>query len=202
MRPIRIIYILLGTLLLVALFAAGASLLNTTTPVTLPVGTPIVVRLDHALASDQQQPGDEFRATVAAAVPNDEDVVIPKGAPVIGRVLDARESGRLRGVARLNLTLASVQINGVSYDLDTSGFSRFGANHNRNNLGWIGGGAGAGTVIGAVAGGGKGALIGGPVGAGAGLGVAMFTGKRDIRLPAESQLAFRLKDPLTVDVKR
>jgi len=40
------------------------------------------------------------------------------------------------------------------------------------------------------------------VGAGAGLGVAMFTGKRDIRLPAESQLAFRLKDPLTVDVKR
>ena len=195
-------YILLGSLLVISLVAGGASLVNSTTPITLPVGTPIVVRLDHALASDQQRPGDEFRATVAAAVPNDEDVVIPKGAAVIGRVLDVRESGRLKGVARLNLTLTSVEIEGVTYDLDTTGFSRFGANHNRNNLGWIGGGAGAGTVIGAIAGGGKGALIGGPVGAGAGLGVAMFTGKRDIRLPAESQLAFRLKEPLTVEVKR
>ena len=200
MRLTRRGYILLGSLLLVALIATGASLVNSTTPTTLPVGTPIVVRLDHALASDQQRPGDEFRATVAASVPNDEDVVIPKGASVIGRVLDARESGRLKGIARLNLTLTSVQVNGTSYDLETSGFSRFGGNHNKNNLGWIGGGAGAGTVIGAIAAGGKGALIGGPVGAG--LGVAMFTGKRDIRLPAESQLAFRLKQPLTVDVKR
>ena len=56
-------------------------------------------------------------------------------------------------------------------------------------------------LVGAVAAGGKGALIGGPIGAGAGTVAALVTGKKDIRLPAETRLTFNLADPVAVNVK-
>ncbi len=45
------------------------------------------------------------------------------------------------------------------------------------------------------------ALIEGPVGAGAGTAVAFLTGKKDIRLPAETPLTFKLAYPVTIEVK-
>jgi hypothetical protein len=61
-----------------------------------------------------------------------------------------------------------------------------------------GGGAGLGALIGGLAGGGKGAAIGALAGAGAGTGGAAFTGNKDIVLPAESVLSFKLEQPLEV----
>ncbi len=54
-------------------------------------------------------------------------------------------------------------------------------------------------AIGAIAGGAKGALLGGPIGAGAGTAAAYFAGKRDVKLPVETYLNFKLTEPLTVD---
>jgi hypothetical protein len=68
----------------------------------------------------------------------------------------------------------------------------------KRSTGFIGGGAAAGALIGALAGGGKGAAIGAAAGAGAGTAGAAFTGNKDIVLPAESALSFRLKEPVTV----
>jgi hypothetical protein len=59
-----------------------------------------------------------------------------------------------------------------------------------------GGGAGAGALIGGLAGGGKGAAIGALAGGGAGTAGAAFTGNKDIVLPAESALTFKLEQPL------
>jgi hypothetical protein len=53
-------------------------------------------------------------------------------------------------------------------------------------------------VIGGLAGGGKGALIGAAAGAGAGTAGAAYTGNKEIVLPAESTLSFKLAEPLTV----
>jgi hypothetical protein len=61
-----------------------------------------------------------------------------------------------------------------------------------------GGGGGLGALIGGLAGGGKGALIGGLVGAGAGTGGAAFTGNKEIVIPAETTLTFRLEHSVTV----
>jgi hypothetical protein len=61
-----------------------------------------------------------------------------------------------------------------------------------------GGGTGAGALIGGLAGGGKGALIGGLVGAGAGTAGAAFTGNKDLQIPAESVVTFRLGNSITV----
>jgi hypothetical protein len=170
--------------------------------VVVPDSTAVHVTLNNAIASNENRPGDHFKATVSEPVLIDGKTVIPEGAQVTGLVVDARRSGRLKGRARLQLALETVDTTTGSYQLETASNVRVGGKHKNRNLALIGGGAGAGALIGAVAAGGKGALIGGPVGAGAGTAVAFFTGKKDIRLPAETPLTFRLTRPVAIDVKR
>jgi hypothetical protein len=115
--------------------------------------------------------------------------------------VEAKHSGHLVGRARLYLTLDALEVNGKDYEVRTITSDQVGGAHKNRNIALIGGGAGGGALIGAIAAGGKGALIGGPIGAGAGTAVAYFTGKKDIKLPAETQLTFRLAEPVTVDAK-
>jgi hypothetical protein len=170
-------------------------------PVMLPEHTAIHVTLDQSLASNQSRAGDHFDATVSEPVVVDGRTVIPQGAHAEGLVVDARESGRLMGRARLQLALQSVAVSGQEYDVRTLSRPRIGRDHKKRNWAFIGGGAAGGAVIGALAGGGTGALIGGPVGAGAGATVALLTGKKDIRLGAETPLKFELAEPVTINVK-
>lgn len=194
-------YIALAVPLALGLAFAGVSLETKPKMLTVPEGNFIQVRLDQTLASNRSRPGDAFEATVAEPVQVDGKVVIPEGTPVLGRVVYARRSGRLSGVAQLRLTLDSLQMNQTSYELHTSTVGRHGRNHKKRNLAFIGGGGGAGVLIGAIAAGGKGALIGGPIGAGTGTAVAALTGKKDFVLPAETRLSFRLHQPLTLPAK-
>lgn len=176
-------------------------LFASTKPVAVPEGTVIAVTLDQAIASNQQKSGDTFDATVADAVMVGGVTAIPKGARARGRIVEIKESGRLKGVAEIQLALDSVEVDGKSYNVETSMITRTGGSHTKRNATMIGGGAGAGALIGGLAGGGKGALIGGAIGAGAGTAGAAATGKKDITLPAETQLSFKLVQPVTVQVK-
>src|SRR6476646_2993673 len=169
-----------------------------TIAVTLPESTAIHVRLDHAVASDDNRQGDHFQATVSQPVVIDDKTVIPEGANAEGVVVDVHRSGRLKGRCSLQLALESVAVNGQEYDVRTNLSRRAGGNHKKRNWALIGGGAGGGALIGALAGGGKGALIGGPVGAGAGTAVAFLTGKKDIHLRPETPLTFELAEPVTI----
>jgi len=169
-----------------------------TIAVTLPESTAIHVTLDHAVASDENRPGDHFAATVSMPVVIEGKTVIPAGANAEGVVVDVHRSGRLKGRGSLQLALESVAVNGQEYDVRTNLSRRAGGNHKKRNWALIGGGAGGGALIGALAGGGKGALIGGPVGAGAGTAVAFLTGKKDIHLRPETPLTFELAEPVTI----
>jgi hypothetical protein len=196
-------YLLAGgaVLLALALGIAAASLPNRAEPMVIPESTAIHVTLDQALASNQSRPGDHFEATVSEPVIVDGKTVIPQGASAEGLVVDARPSGRLMGRAHLQLALESVAVGGENYGVRTSSKWRSGGDHKKRNWAWIGGGAGGGALIGALAGGGKGALIGGPIGAGAGTTVALLTGKKDIHLRPETLLTFKLSEPVTIPVK-
>jgi hypothetical protein len=176
-------------------------ILGSSTPITVPEGTDLTIVFDQSLSSNENRPGDTFQATVAVPIVVDGKTVIPKDAHVKGHVVDAQASGRLSGIARLVLTLDSVEVQGNSYDIATDDEGRSGKNHNRRNGVLIGGGAGLGALIGGIAGGGKGALIGSAAGAGAGTAGAAYTGKKDIRVLAETRLTFRLARPATISTK-
>ncbi len=181
--------------------SAPASAAASTHAMTLPTGTSLQVTLDQSLASDKSHSGDGFQGSLARAVELDGMVVFPKNARVLGKVTQARASGRLQTPALLSITLSSIEVNGTSYDISTSSITRQGQSHKKRNTVAIGGGAAAGAVIGAIAGGGKGAAIGAGAGAAAGTGGAALTGKQDITLAAETILTFRLKQPVSINVK-
>jgi hypothetical protein len=180
---------------------AIAQIFETTKPITIAAGTPISVVLDQSLSSAENRPGDRFQASVFEPVVVDGKTIIPKNARVEGRIVDARAGGHLHGVARLELALESVEVGGKSYPIATSETTRVGHNHNKRNLVLIGGGSGVGALIGGLAGGGTGALIGAGAGAGAGTVGAAFTGKKNIRVPAETRMTFRLRQSVTIPVK-
>ena len=169
--------------------------------ISVPAGTEIEVRLSESIATNRDVSGDSFEAVVAHPILIDGKTVIPKDAPVTGQIVSVRESGRLAGVARMRLMLKSVEVDGKEYELRTSDYSRRGGNHRKRNWAFIGGGAGGGALIGALAAGGKGAAIGGPIGAGAGIAAATLTGKKDFVLPAETLLSFELADPVKIEMK-
>lgn len=92
--------------------------------ITVPQGTPIHVTIDQTLTSNGSGPGDSFAASVSTAVEVDGRIVIPQGAHVTGRVAGSKESGRLHAPARLSITLASVEVGGKSYALETGTIAR------------------------------------------------------------------------------
>lgn len=165
----------------------------------LPAGTPITVRLEKTISSANARTGDKFRAMLDEAIVIDGQTVIPHGAAVVGRVLSAKPSGRLKDPGYLRVSLTRIDVRRSSISLTTSSIFVKGGSHQRRNLAMIGGGSAAGALIGGVAGGGKGALIGTGAGAGAGTGGAYATGKKEIALGPERKLTFRLAKPLDVD---
>jgi len=164
----------------------------------VPAGTTLTVRLGQAVGSKISQPGQSFTASLSSPVEVGGKTVIPAGADASGTVVDAKPLGRFKGGAVLQVKLTSITVNGKSQSIDTSAVSRTQTGKGKRTAVLAGGGAGLGALIGGLAGGGKGAAIGALAGAGAGTGGAAFTGNKDIVLPAESALSFRVEQPLEV----
>ena len=122
----------------------------------------------------------------------DAEEVASAGTPVRAKVAYVRRSGRFHHAGYLTLRLASIDIRGHRFRLESTAIRDKGDSHTRSNVEKIGGGAGLGAIIGAVAGGGKGALLGGLLGAGAGTGVAAATGRRPAEFTRESVYEFDL----------
>jgi len=167
-------------------------------PIVVPVGKVLTVTLDQTINSKIANNGDSFGATLAEPVTVDVNAVLPIGTRVRGTIATAQSAGKFKGNALLQLTLDSISVNGTRYSIQTSEFEEAGKGRGKRTATGAGGGAVFGAIIGAVAGGGKGAAIGGLAGGGAGTAAAGFTGKKDIVLPAETRLHFRLVQPLSI----
>jgi hypothetical protein len=164
----------------------------------VPAGTVLTVRLGQAVGSKISTAGQAFTAALASPVAVEGKTAIPSGATASGTVVDAKPLGRFKGGAVLQLRLTSITVNGTEQSVSTSSLTRTESGKGKRTAIMAGGGAGLGALIGGLAGGGKGAAIGALAGGGAGTGGAAFTGNKDIVLPAESALSFKLEQPLEV----
>lgn len=166
--------------------------------VTIPDGTTFSVRMIDNVDSETAQPGQEFRASLDAPIVIDDNVVVPSGADISGRVADVKSAGRFAGKSLLSVELTKLSFNGRTYGLHTNQYSREGTSRGATTAKRVGAGAAIGAIIGGIAGGGKGAAIGGTIGAGAGGGATAAGKGQQIRLNSEQVLVFTLQNALTV----
>ena len=164
----------------------------------IPSGTEITVRTDEPIDADVQSADTShmYRGTVSKNVlDRDGNVLIPRGSRA--------QLAAVRNNDGLSIDLRSVRVRGVRYTVDSSdvqaGDQKEGVGKNKRTGKYVGGGAVAGALIGAIAGGGKGAAIGALAGGAAGAGAQTLTRGKKLSVPAESNLTFRLEHRLRVE---
>ncbi len=170
---------------------------------TIPSGTQLSVRTDEQISADAQSVGQTYQGEIAQDVMDQNGrVVIPKGSPA--RLTIANMSSGTMGVGnnQVALALQSVTVNGrdllLQSDTQTASGDR-GIGANKRTGEYVGGGAVLGTVIGAVAGGAKGAILGAVLGGAAGGTAQVLTRGKEVKVPAESVLTFRLDQPVSLN---
>ena len=197
---IRAATLLVG--LATATSAMTAAPQNTKKRVTVPAGTPILIRMVDSIDSRSQKAGYRFTADLETNLQADNVVVARRGTLVYGVLISAESAGRFKGSSELDLQLTSIALNGTSYPLVTSSYKVKGSGEGSKTTRKVIGGAGLGALIGGIAGGGTGAAIG--VLAGAAGGTAMAASKKgeQISIPSESLLEFRLAQPVALPIAR
>jgi hypothetical protein len=167
--------------------------------ITLPAGTNFTIRMIDAVDSQTSQLGQTFSATLDAPVQDpDGTTIIPRGADVVVKLVDSKQSGKIAGRTELALSLVSIKINGQMVDINTQTVSEKSTSRAGRSAGVIGGSAIGGAVLGGILGGGKGAAAGAAVGAAGGTAVELATSGQRVRVPSETRLTFVLDNPVRI----
>ena len=181
--------------------------------VTIPEGTVIELRMDSGLNSQESRVDETFKASVLRSVWIDGRVAIPEDSKVDGRVTMAQPAERGSHSGVIGVEFNQLSINGRSYSIEGTLTSLLagerkqiideesrvtGKSSTPRSILFIGGGAGVGAAIGAIAGGGKGAGIGALTGGGLGVLGALLSRGAEADVPAGSEVAMQLVRPLTV----
>jgi len=170
--------------------------------VTVPQGTELHVTLSTAVGSETSQVGDHLTATTTAPVVVGDRVAIPAGSTIHGSVtgvfpankgLDISEKG---GAVVLSFNEVTTP-RGDSTPLSAS-LSRFAKSAGKTAA-IIGGSAAGGALLGKILGGSTQDIAAGAVvGGGIGTGIAAGTKGKALVIPAGTDLALTLDQPLTI----
>jgi outer membrane murein-binding lipoprotein Lpp len=167
--------------------------------VTIPAGTTLTIRINQRISVKTSRAGETFTGEIVDPVlAGDNSVLVPKLTPVGGVVDVSHRRGHFKGRSLLELRLTSLTLNGTRYTLTTRDLKESKKGKGKRSTAMIGGGTGLGMLVGGVATGGVGLVVGGLVGGGAGTAAAGLTGNRDLVIPAESVVRFKLADDLVV----
>lgn len=164
---------------------------------SIPSGTEITVRTNQAINAD----AGRFSTTQMYAGTVSDDVLDASGNVLVPQGSPAQLIARKNSDSSLSLDLRSITVHGLRYvvqagDVAAGSTKNGGIGKNKRTGEFVGGGALAGTVIGALAGGGKGAAIGALAGGAAGAGAQVLTRGKTLRVPAETKLKFHLEQAL------
>jgi hypothetical protein len=93
------------------------------TPTSIPAGTPVTIHLQLSLSSASSRPGDPFDAVLDEPIMVRGQTIAPRGAVLVGKVLDAKPADQFQepGYLRLALTEISHEQRNVTILRDGSG---------------------------------------------------------------------------------
>lgn len=170
--------------------------------VTIPAGTILTIRTVQTLSSKSNSAGDTFTGTLDQPLVLEDMIIAERGARVEGRVTDVSESGRVKGLAQLSVTLTKLGTSdGQTVEVDTQDFQVEAEKSTKSDATKIGIATGIGAALGAIFGGGKGAAIGAASGGAAGAGTVLVSKGKPAEIPSETRINFRLEKPLTLTEK-
>jgi hypothetical protein len=165
---------------------------------TIPSGTVIKVRMIDAVDSETSQLGQTFQASLDDPIVIEGQTVVPRGADIVAKLVEDKQSGKISGRTELTLDLVSMRVNGRMIDLTTQEVTTSSGSRGAKSAKVIGGAAAVGAVLGGIFGGGKGAAIGATSGAGAGGAVQVLTKGQRVKIPAETRLSFTLQNSVSI----
>ena len=167
------------------------------TPVLVPIGTNLKVRLNDTLSSTDSRVGDRFAATVIDPVRFSEGTAH-------GHIKSILKSGKVQGRTTMNLAFDSIDLPGdpAKHGVLHGYVTRiYGTNAKTDEEGGVqsesrgkqtlkrsGIGATAGAIIGGIAGGGKGAAIGLILGGAGGAGSVAINGHKELKIESGTEM--------------
>jgi hypothetical protein len=170
---------------------------------TLAAGTTIQVETTSTISTKTNKTGEPIAATLVNPIVDGDWVIAAKGAPVSGVIVSADQGGRVSGRASLVIKLTTLTLaDGQTVPVATSSHTVTAKSSTKKDVTKVGIAAGAGTVVGAIAGGGKGAAIGAAVGGGAGTAAVLSTHGNAAAIEAATAVSFTLTQPITVTRKQ
>jgi hypothetical protein len=181
------------------------------TAVSVPEGTPLKVKLETTISTFSSKVGDPFQGKTTEPVVIGGKTLIPAGSTVEGRITKLNEPRRVSGKPTIGIFPEHIvlpdgqrfMLNAVLVDTDIKGTDvneegQFkGTGHDKRDQIEVAGGAGAGMLIGGLAGGPPGLLIGGAIGAGATT-THWLVQRRSAVLPSGTGLVMELSRPMTI----
>jgi hypothetical protein len=108
-------------------------------PQIVAADTIIYVKLRQPITA-AAQPGQSFAAVLDEPLLVDSQTVAPQGAEVAGKVLAARESGRLHTAGYVRITLTSITLNGKSIAIQTNSAIAGGGSFKNRDFSFMRGG--------------------------------------------------------------
>ncbi len=171
-----------------------------TRQVTVPSGTTVMLRWSETLSSRANSVGDDFRTTVDQDVRIGDDIAIPAGSVVIGRVTEAHQPQKVGGRARLSLEFTSIELpSDQSAPIDAV-FAASGKSQNLKDAGIIAGSTVGGAILGEAVHEGEGGVLGGILGGVGGAIAASRNKAKPVEIPAGTVMAIELVRPVTLEV--
>ena len=173
-------------------------------PLMLAAGSRVPATASDSISTRSAKAGDSFTATVSQDVKDATGrVVIPAGSTVSGTITAAEPAPNPNSSGKIELSVTSVTVRGVSYSVDGSVVAKDTVMKGRGVTGAdaakVAGGAVAGAIVGKLLGKNKkGAVIGGAAGAAAGAAAARQSRDIDVVIPQGAAMTIKLNAPLTV----
>ncbi|MBL4796806.1 MAG: hypothetical protein JKY50_05300 [Oleispira sp.] len=159
-----------------------------TGPVEIPVGSMITIRLSDTLSTGKHTTGHKFTAVLEGALVSNGTTVAPAGSQVYGVISESVKARRVRGKAKMLLTITDIKINGQIIPIRTSAINAYTQATGKASAAKVARGA----AIGGLANGSDGAKTGAKVG----LAGAILSPGSQVVIPVDTLLDFTLSTVL------